>query len=180
MGHGSCLLFHFSYRKSLWNFVYYSSSQKSAVLVFIGNLLQAEKFFARSHNLFGVVNNSDFWDKDPVYYFTSLLQNVSSKNTRCGGGVWVNADGKCFNSWNQIRWFSELLSANILLKHIHDWFYIYRDARMTLKKVKKVDLILFLGFFIVVTIVTKSLALEMKENYRVKMNRITIQLIYHC
>ena len=51
---------------------------------------------------------------------------------------------------------------------------------MTLKKVKKVDLILFLGFFIVVTIVTKSLALEMKENYRVKMNRITIQLIYHC
>ena len=33
--------------------------------------------FVRSRNLSGVVNNSDFWDMGPVYYFTSLLKNVS-------------------------------------------------------------------------------------------------------
>ena len=29
--------------------------------------------FTRSRNLSGVVHNSDFWDTDPVYYFTFLL-----------------------------------------------------------------------------------------------------------
>ena len=57
-----------------------------------------------------------------------------SKVWRSGG--WMNgADGKCFNSWNQIRWFSELLSAKIPLRH--KWLILDQSRRENdLKKVK--------------------------------------------
>ena len=75
LGHESCLLFHFSTIERL--FVYNFVSQNSTALVFVETLLLPEIFFARSRNISGIVNNSDFWDTDPVYYFTSLLKNVS-------------------------------------------------------------------------------------------------------
>ena len=60
-------------------------NQLSGILVFATRrariLLQSYRrkiIFAKSRNLSGVVNNCDFWDTDPVCYFTSLLQNVSS------------------------------------------------------------------------------------------------------
>ena len=53
------------------DFVYYFVSQKSAAFVFIKTFLTVENYF--SEILLGVLNNSDLWDMDLVYYFTSLL-----------------------------------------------------------------------------------------------------------
>ena len=85
--HGSCLLFHFSIVEGLlhsivkkWNngdlFVILCS--KNQLFCFSTEPYYKQKIiFARLRTISGDVNNSGFWETDPVYYFTSLLKKVS-------------------------------------------------------------------------------------------------------
>ena len=54
------------------------SCPKNHLFRFLSELHSYQKIiFARSRSISGIVNNSDFKDTDPIYYFTSLLKNVS-------------------------------------------------------------------------------------------------------